>query len=151
MLTLMWADAVLVFGSQHTVTSMWNIHQWPDSTTCGAQLDQGQNCNTVCSSVQWQSHWSHDQPSNFQEEYASECHIIEKKILHSTQEMKNSTIIYHVGHVTTCVFQEHPLHNNTEKHMACSESILDIKYVLSFFTNIDQMHLKCISFSVWCL
>jgi hypothetical protein len=42
---------------------------------CGAQLDQGQNCNRVCKSVQQEIHCSRDQPSYSQEEYASECHI----------------------------------------------------------------------------
>ena len=65
-------------------------------------------------------------------------HYTEKKILHSTQEMQNSIIIYHVGHVIACIFQKYPLHNNIERHMAYGDSILNIKCVSSFSTNTKQ-------------
>ena len=129
-LTLVWADAALVFGSQHTVTSMWNIHQRSDSTMCGAQLDQGRNCNTVYSSVQWEIHWSHDQPSNSQEEYVSRVqHYREKKSpLNSGNEEQHNNLPWWACH-SMCIPQEYPLHNNIEKHMAYGKSTLDMKCV----------------------
>jgi hypothetical protein len=96
--------------------------------------------------VQREIHCSYDQPSNSQEEYASECHITEEKnspLNSGNVEQHNNVPCWSChtmhSHDITCVFQKYPLHNNTEKHMAYAESILEIKCVSSFSTNTNEI------------